>query len=229
MSSSPSTIWKPEVVAARGCQDMSDFDELYRHHYRRVYALCLRMTGSPDRAEDLAQNVFLRVYGKLGSFRGDSSVSTWLHRVTVNEVLMDYRKRRVRAEVQGREMDAVGRAFGARFSYRVPFVERVALVTAIGRLPAGYRSVFWLHDAEGATHEEIAILLHCSPGTSKSQLHKARRRLRSLLGDSATSQERRPRASGETGAVSAQGALAGPGGGSARLPRRSPDSERSAL
>lgn len=170
------------VPAALLAADMSGFDEIYRAHYRRVYAVCLRMTGNVAEAEDLTQEVFLHLHRKLGLFRGESAFTTWLHRLTVNYVLMHFRKRRVRPEVSAEESEVADRVAAiADTRDRSPDPERITLETAVGKLPPGYRRVFVLHDVEGYEHEEIARLLGCSPGTSKSQLHKARRKLRTLL------------------------------------------------
>ena len=170
------------VLKALDVADMSGFDELYTKHYRRVYSICLRMTGNVAEAEDLTQEVFLQLHRKLTSFRGDSQFTTWLHRLTVNHVLMHFRKRRVRSEVgteDGEMPDQVDP--DTDNPQAMPIVDQIALDVAIAKLPPGYRKVFVLHDVEGYEHEEIATLLGCSSGTSKSQLHKARLRLRKLL------------------------------------------------
>jgi len=161
---------------------MSGFEELYRRHYRRVYSICLRMTGNVAEAEDLTQEVFIQLYRKLDSFRGEAAFTTWLHRLTVNQVLMHFRKRSVRSELttdDGEIPDSVDP--DTINPEAMPIVDRIALEDAIAALPPGYRSVFVLHDIEGYEHEEIATLLECSSGTSKSQLHKARLKLRRLL------------------------------------------------
>jgi RNA polymerase sigma-70 factor (ECF subfamily) len=166
--------------AAEG--DMKAFEELYQRHNRRVYSLCLRMTGNVVEAEDLAQEVFIQLFRKVGSFRGESAFTTWLHRLTVNQVLMHFRKRGVRLEqtTEGGEVP-VQIVKGTENPNAMPVVDRIALDKAIVQLPPGYRTVFTLHDIEGHEHEEIARMLGCSVGTSKSQLHKARMKLRGLL------------------------------------------------
>jgi len=162
--------------------DMPAFEELYGRHHRRVYALCLRMTGNVAEAEDLAQEAFIQLYRKIGSFRGESAFTTWLHRLTVNQVLMHFRKKGVRLEKTTDEGDLpVQIVQGTENPSSMPVIDRIALERAIAKLPPGYRSVFVLHDVEGHEHEEIAKLLGCSVGTSKSQLHKARMKLRGLL------------------------------------------------
>lgn len=166
--------------AAEG--DMKAFEELYQRHNRRVYSLCLRMTGNVVEAEDLAQEVFIQLFRKVGSFRGESAFTTWLHRLTVNQVLMHFRKRGVRLEQTTEEGEVpVQIVKGTENPNAMPVVDRIALDKAIAQLPPGYRTVFTLHDIEGHEHEEIARMLGCSVGTSKSQLHKARMKLRGLL------------------------------------------------
>jgi RNA polymerase sigma-70 factor, ECF subfamily len=162
--------------------DQFAFEDLYNKHYRRVYSLCLRMTANVADAEDLAQDVFIQVQRKLASFRGDSAFTTWLHRIAVNQVLMHFRKRSVRSEMttETGEMPEHVTAIEKKQA-AVPVIDRIALVAAVDKLPNGYRTVFLLHDVEGYEHEEIAKVLGISAGTSKSQLHKARMRLRSML------------------------------------------------
>jgi RNA polymerase sigma-70 factor (ECF subfamily) len=162
--------------------DVFAFEELYARHNRRVYSLCLRMTGNTSEAEDLSQEVFIQLYRKIGSFRGESAFTTWLHRLTVNQVLMHFRKRGVKMEQTTDDGDTpVQIVTGTEDPMKMPVVDRIALDAAVAQLPPGYRTVFVLHDVEGHEHEEIARLLGCSVGTSKSQLHKARMKLRLLL------------------------------------------------
>ncbi len=166
--------------AAKG--DMESFEVLYQRHHRRVYSLCLRMTQNVQEAEDLTQEAFIQLYRKIGSFRGDSAFTTWLHRLTVNQVLMHFRKRSVKMEKTTEEGETpVQIVHGTENPRSMPVVDRIALDNAIKQLPPGYRSVFVLHDIEGHEHEEVARMLGCSVGTSKSQLHKARMKLRKLL------------------------------------------------
>ncbi len=166
--------------AAEG--DMQAFEQLYQRHNRRVYSLCLRMTQNVAEAEDLAQEVFIQLYRKIGSFRGDSAFTTWLHRMTVNQVLMHFRKRRVKVEHTTEEGETpVQTVTGTENPMRMPVVDKIALDRAIAQLPPGYRSIFLLHDVEGYEHEEIARMMRIAVGTSKSQLHKARMKLRGLL------------------------------------------------
>jgi RNA polymerase sigma-70 factor, ECF subfamily len=162
--------------------DMQAFEEIYQRHNRRVYSICLRMTKSVEEAEDLAQETFIQLFRKVGSFRGDSTFTTWLHRLTVNQVLMHFRKRKVRDEKMTEDGETPEpTVFGTEDPERMPVIDQIALGKAITQLPPGYRAVFTLHDVEGYEHGEIARILGCSIGTSKSQLHKARMKLRRLL------------------------------------------------
>lgn len=166
--------------AAKG--NMFAFEELYNRHHRRVYSLCLRMLQNTHEAEDLTQEVFIQLYRKIGSFRGDSAFTTWLHRMTVNQVLMHFRKRTVKFEKTTEEGETPEQiVVGTGNQDKMPIVDKIALDSAIALLPAGYRNVFVLHDVEGYEHEEVARILGCSVGTSKSQLHKARLKMRKLL------------------------------------------------
>jgi RNA polymerase sigma-70 factor (ECF subfamily) len=162
--------------------DLAAFEMLYERYSRRTYSLCLRMLGNQAEAEDLTQDVFVQLYKKIGSFRGDSAFSTWLHRLTVNQVLMHFRKRSVKSERTSEDGELPDQAVaGTANPNRMPVVDRIALKNAIAKLPSGYRSVFMLHDVEGYEHEEVARIMGISVGTSKSQLHKARLKLRALL------------------------------------------------
>lgn len=162
--------------------DMQAFEEIYRRHNRRVYSICLRMTQSVEESEDLAQETFIQLFRKVGSFRGDSTFTTWLHRLTVNQVLMHFRKRKVRDERITEDGETPEQTVpGTEDPARMPVVDQIALDKAISQLPPGYRAVFTLHDVEGYEHGEISRMLGCSIGTSKSQLHKARMKLRRLL------------------------------------------------
>ncbi len=171
-----------DLTQASANGDMTAFELLYERHHRRVYSLCLRMVANATEAEDLSQEVFVQLFRKVGSFRGESAFTTWLHRLTVNHVLMHFRKKRVKLEnttEEGEigEMQDIIQAV----TDRPRFIDRIALDKAIADLPPGYRTVFVLHDVEGFEHEEVAALLGVSVGTSKSQLHKARLRLRDLI------------------------------------------------
>jgi RNA polymerase sigma-70 factor, ECF subfamily len=162
--------------------DMQAFEELYRRYHRRVYNLCLRMTNRGAEAEDLTQEIFIHVYRKIGGFRGESAMMTWLHRVTVNKVLMHFRRNAVRRERMTDDGESPEPAVkGAKTQSQTPMLDRLALERAIAQLSPGYRAVFLLHDVEGYEHAEVGRILGCSAGTSKSQLHKARKKLRGLL------------------------------------------------
>lgn len=178
-----------EAEAIRLAQqgDAGAFERIYRLHSRRVYALCLRMVGNTAEAEDLAQDAFLQLFRKIGTFRGESAFSTWLHRLAVNVVLMKLRKKTLPETSLEESTDPEDESSGPRREIGAPdlllsgSIDRVHLERAIEQLPPGYRQVFVLHDVQGYEHNEIAGLMECSIGNSKSQLHKARMRLRELL------------------------------------------------
>lgn len=162
--------------------NLAAFELLYQRYHRRTYSLCLRMTNSQTEAEDLTQEVFIQLFRKIGSFRGDSAFSTWLHRLTVNQVLMHFRRRSVKNEKTSEDGEIPEQIVSGTANPNKMFVlDRLALNKAIEQLPPGYKKVFILHDVEGYEHEEIARMLKLSVGTSKSQLHKARLKLRGLL------------------------------------------------
>jgi RNA polymerase sigma-70 factor (ECF subfamily) len=175
-----------EAIEAAKNGDGEAFSILYSLHKRRVYTLCLRMLGNITEAEDMTQDAFLHLYRKLGSFRGESAFSTWLHRMTVNLILMRLRKKGLSLvsldeTLHPGDEEAPKRDFGAPDPILVASVDRIALERAVTALPPGYRTVFVLHDIEGFEHNEIASMLNCSTGNSKSQLHKARLKLREIL------------------------------------------------
>jgi RNA polymerase sigma-70 factor (ECF subfamily) len=168
------------LPAANG--DLAAFERIYQTYYRVVYSRCLRMTRSVAEAEDLTQDVFIQVFRKLKTFRGESSFSTWLHRLTVNAVLMHFRKPRLKYEQTSLDDSAPDQCVSGNESYnKLSIVDRIALNEAIRQLSPGYRAVLILHDVEGYEHSEISEMLGCAVGTSKSQLHKARMKLRRLL------------------------------------------------
>lgn len=171
-----------ELTQAAANGNMMAFEEIYSRHHRRVYSICLRMLQNATEAEDLTQDVFIQLHRKIGSFRGDSAFTTWLHRLTVNQVLMHFRKRNVKFEKTTEEGETpIQIVPGTENQSKMPVVDKIAIEDAIEQLPNGYRNVFVLHDVEGYEHEEVARILGCSVGTSKSQLHKARLKLRKLL------------------------------------------------
>src|ERR1700741_4609274 len=168
--------------------DQERFHELYQTHYRRVYSLCLRMTQDISDSEDLTQEVFVQLFRTVGSFRGDSAFTTWLHRLTVNHVLMYFRKnkRRLRSEqlTEDGEMPAPGTAGHKPTN----IVDRILLSEVMAKLPDGYREAVILHEIHGFEHKEIARRKGRTEGTSKSQLHKARATLRALITQPAPAQ-----------------------------------------
>ncbi|MGD0901429.1 MAG: RNA polymerase sigma factor [Terracidiphilus sp.] len=175
-----------DALAQAQAGDHQAFAQLYSLHKRRIYSLCLRMVGNLAEAEDLTQEVFLQLHRRITSFRGDSAFSTWLHRLAINVVLMHLRKRGLALVSLDEAMEPApeerpGRSFGAADLALAGAIDRMALERAIDALPAGYRLIFVLHDVEGYEHNEIAAMLDCSIGNSKSQLHKARLKLRDAL------------------------------------------------
>jgi RNA polymerase sigma-70 factor (ECF subfamily) len=195
-----------EAEAIRLAQegDAGAFERIYRLHSRRVYALCLRMVGNTAEAEDLTQDAFLQLFRKIGTFRGESAFSTWLHRLAVNVVLMKLRKKTLPETSLEESADPEDESTGPRREIGVPdllltgSIDRVHLQRAIEQLPPGYRQVFVLHDVQGFEHNEIAGLMDCSIGNSKSQLHKARMRLRELLQETMRDLARQERQAAKT-------------------------------
>jgi RNA polymerase sigma-70 factor, ECF subfamily len=165
--------------------DAEAFETLYHLHKRRVYSLCLRMTANTASAEDLTQEAFLQLFRKIGTFRGESAFSTWLHRMAVNVVLMQLRKKGLPVvpleETIETEEESPRKEPGAEDVRLAGSIDRLQLDHAIADLPPGYRAVFLLHDVQGYEHNEIARIVGCSIGNSKSQLHKARMKLREFL------------------------------------------------
>ena len=185
-----------EVLAQAQAGDHHAFAQLYSLHKRRIYSLCLRMVGNIAEAEDLTQEAFLQLHRKIATFRGDSAFSTWLHRLTINVVLMHLRKKGLSLISLDEAMDPaaegrLGRDFGSRDLSLSGAIDRMTLARAIEELPTGYRLIFVLHDIEGYEHNEIAQMLDCSIGNSKSQLHKARLKLRDALRSSSQQEGRR--------------------------------------
>ena len=195
-----------EAEAIRLAQqgDAGAFEHIYRLHSRRVYAVCLRMVGNTAEAEDLTQDAFMQLYRKIGTFRGESAFSTWLHRLAVNVVLMKLRKKTLAATSLEESSDPEDESSGPRREIGAPdllltgSIDRVHLERAIEQLPPGYRQVFVLHDVQGFEHNEIAGLMGCSIGNSKSQLHKARMRLRELLHETLRDLARQERQAAKT-------------------------------
>jgi RNA polymerase sigma-70 factor, ECF subfamily len=173
--------------AQRG--DSEAFAALFHAHKTRIHSVCLRMTNNTADAEDLTQEAFLQVFRKIETFRGASAFSTWLHRIAVNTVLMRMRKKSLRQvsmdePYSGADGATMHREYGTMDDRLAGCLDRVALASAISALPQGCRTMFLLHEVEGYEHQEIADMLGCSVGNSKSQLHKAKRRIRELLAHS---------------------------------------------
>ena len=175
------------AVIARAQQgDAAAFQTLYEAHKRRVYSICLRMVNNTAEAEDLTQEAFLQLFRKIATFRGESAFTTWLHRMSVNVVLMKLRKKKLPEvsldeTLDPKQEDGPKRDIGKRDERLTGSIDRVTLERVIAELPAGYRNIFVLHDVDGYEHNEIATMIGCSIGNSKSQLHKARMKLRELL------------------------------------------------
>jgi RNA polymerase sigma-70 factor (ECF subfamily) len=178
-------ISEQETISRAQRGDPESFESLYDRYKRRVYPLCLRMTGNTADAEDLTQEAFLQLYRKIATFRGESAFSTWLHRLTVNVVLMHLRKKSLpQVSLEGMlesDDERPKRDIGARDNNLAGAVDRVVLERCIDDLAPGYRQAIVLHDIAGYEHKEIAGRMGYSTGNSKSQLHKARLKLRTLL------------------------------------------------
>jgi RNA polymerase sigma-70 factor, ECF subfamily len=165
--------------------DEQAFADLFQMHKKRVYSVCLFMTKDIAEAEDLTQEAFMQVFRAIGGFRGNAAFSTWLHRVAVNTVLMKLRRRKPSTAFSLDQPASPDSSAPCEPGMRDPaltgVIDRIALRRAIQELPEGCRTIFALHEVEGYEHQEIAELLHCSVGTSKSQLHRAKRKMRDLL------------------------------------------------
>jgi len=181
----------PEVPPTPGAVLVREFDALYQKYRQRVYRQCYRMLGNHGDAEDLTQEVFLQLFRKAHTFRGDASFSTWLHRLTINTVLMQLRRHRrwrdevISFDVTPQSNEGAGDVLALVKGHPDPFtnmLDKLGLDSALSQLSPGYKEVFLLHDLEGYRHDEIAELLGISEGTSKSQLHKARLRMQVLMG-----------------------------------------------
>ncbi len=184
-TSAEKAVPETQLIARAQQGDEAAFEALFNTHKRRVYSLCLRMTGDTAEAEDLAQEAFLQLFRKIATFRGESAFTTWLHRLVVNVVLMRLRKKGLQEvsldEVDNSQEEPVKRDYGSDDQRLLGSIDRIRLSHAIESLPHGYRTVFVLHDVEGYEHNEIAQIMDCSIGNSKSQLHKARLKLREFL------------------------------------------------
>jgi RNA polymerase sigma-70 factor, ECF subfamily len=202
----PGELPESEAIRLAQAGNSAAFERLYRLHNRRVYSLCLRMVGNTAEAEDLTQEAFLQLFRKIATFRGESAFSTWLHRLAVNVVLMRLRKKSATESSLDEMTEPDEESGGPRRDFGTPdlrlsgSIDRVNLQRAVDQLPPGYRAVFVLHDVQGYEHNEIAGIMDCSIGNSKSQLHKARMRLRELLHESMRDKAREDRkAAGNAG------------------------------
>ena len=201
-----STIGSDKLSEAEAIQraregDRAVFEYLYELHSRRVYAVCLRMVGNTTEAEDLTQEAFLLLFRKIHTFRGESAFSTWLHRLAVNLVLMRLRKKSppiasIEASDPDDETTSPNVDIGAPDLLLEGSIDRINLERCIAQLPVGYRTIFVLHDIQGYEHNEIAEILGRSVGDSKSQLHKARTRLREQLHELRRDEARNERLAG---------------------------------
>jgi RNA polymerase sigma-70 factor (ECF subfamily) len=170
---------KELTVKAEAREEAADFEEIYRQQASRIYSLACRMAGSPEDGEDLLQEIFLQAYRKLGSFKGDSTVGTWLYRLALNHCLDYVRSRQAKMKKLTESLD--GQTAIEPSARRETPIARLDLDRALERLPDGCREAFVLHDVEGLDHKEVAELLGIAEGTSKSQVFKARLKLRALL------------------------------------------------
>lgn len=182
-----SRLDEAEIIAQAQQGDSAAFEWLFRQHSPKVYRLCLRMLKDKVEAEDLTQEAFLRVFRNIASFRGESAFSTWLHRIAVNTVLMHMRKKRQQKFCSSLPAENGDEGRAPQPEECVPdlrlegLADRLAIKRAFEFMPAGYKKVLVLHDIVGYQHNEIAAILGCSTGNSKSQLHKARVLMRELL------------------------------------------------
>jgi len=186
-------VHQDDLDLARRCRegDSTAFEAVYRAHSGRLFGLVSRMLASAPEAEDVLQDVFINAHRKMGSYRGESSLGTWLYRLAVNHCLDHLRSRAARMARSTESLDVEDAAEPAASEPRVPTaVSRIDLQRAITQLPEGCRLAFVLHDVEGLDHKEVAAALGITEGTSKSQVHKARMRLRVLLDPEAASRKR---------------------------------------
>lgn len=176
-----------ELILSAQTGDIEALSIIYDKYNRRVFNLCLRMIRDRADAEDLTQDVFVQLFRKIHTFRGQSAFSTWLHRLAVNMVLMEIRSRKshryflTSIDAKNEDEDSLPEQFGREDNTLRGSLDRLVLQTALEELPPGYRLVFLLHDVHGYEHQEIAEILSCSVGNCKSQLHKARLKLRRLI------------------------------------------------
>ena len=182
-----------ELVKRAQQGDAEAFAALFHAHKAQIYSVCLQMTNNTTQAEDLTQDSFLQVFRKLNTFKGNSALSTWLYRITVNTVLMHFRKKALKQvsldQPSSHEAKIMHRDYGSRNGRLSGLVDRITLTRAIKDLPDGYRTIFLLHEVDGYEHQEIAKILNCCVRNSKSQLHKAKLRIREFLAKPAKSED----------------------------------------
>jgi len=179
LPSKEATVSSADLIARCQTGDVEAFESLYQQHAARLYTLACRMAGSPEDGEDLLQEIFLQAYRKLGSFKGDSAIGTWLYRLALNHCLDYVRSRQAKMSKLTETLDA-DTSFQPTARRETP-IARLDLERAVERLPEGCREAFVLHDVEGFDHKEVGKLLGIAEGTSKSQVFKARMKLRALL------------------------------------------------
>jgi RNA polymerase sigma-70 factor (ECF subfamily) len=179
LPSKEATVEPGDLIARCQAGDVEAFEVLYRQHAARLYTLACRMAGSPEDGEDLLQEIFLQAHRKLGSFKGDSAIGTWLYRLALNHCLDYVRSRQAKMSKLTETLDADA-SFEPTARRETP-IARMDLERAVARLPEGCREAFVLHDVEGFDHKEVGRLLGIAEGTSKSQVFKARMKLRSML------------------------------------------------
>jgi RNA polymerase sigma-70 factor (ECF subfamily) len=200
-SNSRAQVSKPfseqELINSAQTGDIEALSTIYDKYNRRVFNLCLRMIRDRADAEDLTQDVFVQLFRKIHTFRGQSAFSTWLHRLAVNMVLMEIRSRKshryflTSIDAKNDDEDSLPEQFGREDTILRGSLDRMVLKDALEELPPGYRLVFLLHDVHGYEHQEIAEILSCSVGNCKSQLHKARLKLRRLIENETCHQDSR--------------------------------------
>jgi len=196
---SPKPVTEAEAIRLAQAGDAAAFEFLYHMHSRRVYALCLRMVNNPPDAEDLMQEAFLQLFRKIGTFRGESAFSTWLHRMTVNVVLMRLRKKSLPVASLEETTDPDDETSGPRKDIGAPdlrlsgAVDRVNLERSVEKLPPGYRTVFVLHDVQGYEHNEIADIMGNCTRRARVCGTCSRKRYDSRHGKNGTLQRRRRR------------------------------------
>jgi RNA polymerase sigma-70 factor (ECF subfamily) len=191
----PGTARAEELALVERCRqgDLAAFESIYRTHAGRLYSVACRLLGNPADAEDMLQDIFLAAHRKLDTFRGDSALGTWLYRLAMNLCLDYLRSRAARTgRLTGALEDEPGLSDTGSRRLAEQAVTRMDLERALAQLPEGCRTAFVLHDIEGLEHREIAEVLGVAEGTSKSQVHKARLRLRALLGSEAGGGRARP-------------------------------------